>query len=261
MTYEKIVEKLQKAYTKAEGWDIGGHKAIQIDVRGEGEGALYIEVSEGKFNVQPYEYYDNNATVTINSKTLMDIIDGKAEPADEYAAQKYSIVGDVDVANKILALRTVSPVKKATKKAAEETKKAAKKATEETKKAAKKAAEETKKVAKKVTKKATEETKKAAKKATEETKKAVKKTAETAKKTAETAVKGAKEGVAAAAKVIKEEKKAEKKAEAPEKAEKKTVAPETTAPAASAAPTVSETPAGVKPYKRPVAIKPADDNK
>ncbi|MBR6275068.1 MAG: hypothetical protein IKR27_08705 [Lachnospiraceae bacterium] len=55
MTYEKIVERLQKAYAKAEGWDISGHKAIQINIRGEGEGALYIEVSEGKFNVQPYE--------------------------------------------------------------------------------------------------------------------------------------------------------------------------------------------------------------
>ena len=143
----------------------------QINIRGEGEGALYIEVSEGKFNVQPYEYYDNDASVTITSKLILDILDGKEEPGDAYGAQKFSIVGDVEVANKILSLRTVSPVKKAVKKATDETKKAAKKATAETKKVAKKATAETKKVAKK----ATAETKKAAKKATAETQKATKK--------------------------------------------------------------------------------------
>ena len=276
MTYEKIVEKLQKAYAKAAGWDIGGHKAIQVNVRGEGEGALYIEVSEGKFNVQPYEYYDNDATVIISSKVLIDILDGKEEPDASYEAQKYSIVGDVEVAKKILSLRTVSAakkavkkaadeVKKAAKKASDETKKVAKKATDETKKAAKKASEETKKTAKKVTKKATEETKKVTKKAAEETKKVTKKAAEETKKVtkkaaeetkkaAKTAVKATKEGVAAATKVVKEEKAKETKAKETVKAvEKKAEAEKPAAPAAEAP--------VVKPYKKPVAIKPADDKK
>ncbi len=248
MTYEKIVEKVQKAYAKAEGWDVDGHKAIQINVKGEGEGAFYIEVSEGKFNVQPYDYYDNDALVDIDSKVLIDVVDGKVEPADAYAAQKYTVAGNVEVANKILSLRTVSAAKKAVKKAAEETKKVAKKATAETKKVAKKAEAETKKATKKATetakkvaadtkketkkvaKKATAETKKVAKKATEETKKVAGVAKETAKVTADTAAKGAKETADVAAKAVKE--------------------------------TVAAAAATVKPaFKRPVAVKPADDKK
>ncbi|MBR4277871.1 MAG: SCP2 sterol-binding domain-containing protein [Lachnospiraceae bacterium] len=251
MTYEKIVEKVQKSFAKASGWDIGGHKAIQINVRGEGEGAFYIEVSEGKFNVQPYEYYDNDAVVTISSKVLIDIMDGKTEPADAYSAQKYSIVGDADVANKILSLRTVSEAKKAVKKAADETKKAAKKVSAQTKKAASK----TTKTAKKEVKKATAETKKAVKKATDETAKAAKAVAEEVKAETKKAVK----------KATDETKKAAKKATAETKKVAKKAADETKKVAEKVTAKAEEVKAAVptvKPaFKRPLAIKPADDKK
>lgn len=177
MTYEKLVEKIRKAFVVAEGWDVNEHKAIQLNIRGEGEGALYIELSNGKFNVQPYEYYDNNAEITISSKVLIDILEGAIEPAAAYDAYKFSIIGDAGLATAMLAMRKISAskktAKKETKSTADGTKKAAKKATDSAKKTVKKTADETKKTVKKAEGEAAKPAKKAA----------VKKT--TAKKTSE----------------------------------------------------------------------------
>lgn len=230
MTYEKIVEKMRKAFVTADGWDVNEHKAIQINVRGEGEGALYIELDGGKFNVQPYEYYDNNAEVTIPAKVLHDILDGKVEPAAAYDELKFSIFGDAGLALAILAIRKIPVTKKAAKKAEDTAKKAvkaakpaAKKAADETKKAAKKAVE----AAKPAAKKAVEAAKPAAKKVADETKKAAKKAEDTAKKAVEAAKPVAK-------KAADETKKVAKKAE---DTAKKAVA------------------------KKPVAVKPAEEKK
>ena len=241
MTYEKIVEKMRKAFVTADGWDVNEHKAIQINVRGEGEGALYIELDGGKFNVQPYEYYDNNAEVTIPAKVLHDILDGKVEPAAAYDELKFSIFGDAGLALAILAIRKIPATKKAAKKAEDTAKKAvkaakpaAKKAADETKKAAKKAVE----AAKPAAKKAVEAAKPAAKKVADETKKAAKKAEDTAKKAVEKAEDTAKKAVEAAKPVAKkaadETKKVAKKAE---DTAKKAVA------------------------KKPVAVKPAEEKK
>ena len=48
MTYEKIVDYVQKKFAKL---DVSktGDVAVQIDVTGEGEGAFYVAVKEGKF--------------------------------------------------------------------------------------------------------------------------------------------------------------------------------------------------------------------
>ena len=223
MTYEKIVEKIKKAYSKVEATGINGHKAIQLNVRGEGEGALYIEAAGGKFNVQPYEYYDNDAVVTISSKVLLYIIDGIEEPSDAYSAVKLGIIGDVDLAIAILALRKVSVAKKTVKKAEDAARKAAKKAmpvadkaVKETKKAAKKAVE----AAKPIADKAVEETKKAAKKAAENAKPMAEKAVNETKKTVKRAAATASKAIKAAADSIKEDQESNKVEKAATKAEK-----------------------------------------
>ena len=217
MTYEKLVEKIKKAYAKAEATGIDGHKAIQLNVRGEGEGALYIEVSEGKFNVQPYEYYDNDAVVTISSKVLIDILEGDINPEDAFVEQKLHIIGDAYSANLILSLRKVNTAKKTYKKAVEETKKATKKAIEAAKPVAEKAVKETKKATKKaievatpVAEKAVEETKKAAKKAAESAKPAAKKAMDETKKSVKKAAATASKAIKAAAQSVKEDQEASK---------------------------------------------------
>lgn len=98
MTYEEIVEKLKKVYGKAKADKIEGHLAVQFDIVGEGEGALYIEVNDGVIDVQPYEYYDKNALVRITADVLMDIATGKLDFESAYNDQKLWIEGDLGAA-------------------------------------------------------------------------------------------------------------------------------------------------------------------
>lgn len=140
MTYEKIVEKVKKVYAKADASMLTGHMAVEFDVWGEGEGAFYVEATDGKLDVQPYEYYDKNAAVRVSSDDLNDIFAGKLTIEDAYNDGKLTVEGDLGA---VLALAKVKIKKTATrKKAAEKTetekKTTAKKAT--TKKAATKKA-------------------------------------------------------------------------------------------------------------------------
>ncbi len=98
MTYEEIVEKLKKVYGKAKADKIEGHLAVQFDIVGEGEGALYIEVNDGAIDVQPYEYYDKNALVRITADVLMDIATGALDFESAYNEQKLWIEGDLGAA-------------------------------------------------------------------------------------------------------------------------------------------------------------------
>ena len=149
MTYEEIVGKALVVYAKADAKAIAGHVAIQFNVSGEGEGAFYLEVSDGRVDVQPYEYYDRNAIVFVPSDVLIDILDGKLAFNNAYNDNKLRVEGDLGAALVLEKLVLKKPakkpaVKKAVEKKATEKKPAAKKtAVKAEKPVAKKAAAET----------------------------------------------------------------------------------------------------------------------
>ena len=140
MTYEKIVDYVAKAVAKKDFSKVDD-MALQIDVRGEGEGALYVAVANKKAEVAPYEYKDNTAKLTIDADDLIAALDGKAKG-------DFQLEGDVA---KISALMDVLAAKKAPAKKAEAPKKAPAKKAEAPKKAPAKKVEAPKKApAKKV---------------------------------------------------------------------------------------------------------------
>jgi hypothetical protein len=164
MTYEKIVEKVTKALAKVDASGVKGHLAVQVDVYGEGEGAFYIEVKEGKVNVQPYEYFDHDLRIRCTGDEIIAIVEGKKRIIEEVAAENIEALRNVSrledfdlvfvgkqIKNKAAKKTKVSvPVEKAEKKAAKTEKKVVKKATKETKEDKKetKAAEKAEKKAK-----------------------------------------------------------------------------------------------------------------
>ena len=170
MTYEKIVEKVKKALAKVDASGVKGHLAVQVDIYGEGEGAFYIEVKDGKVDVQPYEYFDHDLRIRCTGDEIIAIAEGKKKIIEEVAAENVealrnvSRLGDFDlvfvgkqIKNKAAKKTKVSvPVEKAEKKAIKTEKKVAKKAVRDDKKDTKKAAKADKKNEKpdKVTKKA-----------------------------------------------------------------------------------------------------------
>lgn len=107
MTYQEIVEIMKNAFEPADASAIVEHAAIQINVFGEGEGAFYIEVSGGRVNVQPYEYYDRDAIVTTNADTLVEIAEGRLKIDDAFSANRLWIDGNVA---KVFVLNQLSVV-------------------------------------------------------------------------------------------------------------------------------------------------------
>ena len=130
MTYEELVKKLKTAYAKADASAIEEHVAVQFNVTGEGEGALYLEVSDGKIDIQPYEYYDRDAIVVTGANTLVDIAAGKVDVVEAYNTGVIEVEGNVGKAA-LLAKITAkkAPAKKAPAKKAPAKKETAKKET------------------------------------------------------------------------------------------------------------------------------------
>ncbi|MBO4922422.1 MAG: SCP-2 sterol transfer family protein [Lachnospiraceae bacterium] len=95
MTYEKIVEKVKKALSKVDATGVNGHLAVQVDIYGEGEGAFYIEVKDGKVDVQPYEYFDHDIRIRCTGEEIIAIAEGKKKVIDEVAAENIEALRNV----------------------------------------------------------------------------------------------------------------------------------------------------------------------
>ena len=132
MTYEEIVKEAQKLVLKADASGISEHLAVQYNVTGEGEGAFYMEVKDGKVEVQPYDYKDRDILVTADGQTILDMMSGKLDVVAAYLTHKISAEGDLGKAD--ILKKLISSAKKAEKTAA----KAAKKTVKNVKKTAKK---------------------------------------------------------------------------------------------------------------------------
>ena len=171
MTYEEVVKKAKAAVKKIDTSDIKEHFAIEIDVEGEGEGALYIELDNGKAVAEPYDYYDNDCRIRTDAATLIKLLSGKLDPATALSEGSIFFAGNWEKA--VALAKSLKPVE--TKKAATAKKATTAKKTTATKKTS---------TAKKAT---------AAKKETAPKKAAAPKKTETAKKapTAKTADKKA----------------------------------------------------------------------
>lgn len=109
MTYEELVQSVKDIYANADAGNVKEHVAIQCNIEGEAEGALYIEFSEGNIDVQPYEYYDRDAILTLSAANLLEIAAGKKDLLEAYHANEVSVWGDLD---KVVEMKKVILPKK-----------------------------------------------------------------------------------------------------------------------------------------------------
>ncbi len=140
MKYEEIVAKVKKAYAKADTALVDEHLAVQVDVTGEGEGAFYIEVADGKINVEPWEYLDHDFKIQCSAEEIVAIAEGKKKLSEEVEAGNVYVSRNVDKVAVFDLIVAKKGAKKAAKPAKKETVKAEKKETAKAEKPAKKAA-------------------------------------------------------------------------------------------------------------------------
>lgn len=165
MTYEELVAKAKETYGTADASKITEHVAIQFNVTGDAEGAFYLEIADGKVNVEPYEYYDRDVIVTTDAETLIKMAEGKLGMEAAYLTGKIKADGNLTKGLLLKELVAKKPAKKAAAKKPAEKKTVAKKAVKEEtkveaakkpapKKTAVKKADETKAASKPAAKKA-----------------------------------------------------------------------------------------------------------
>lgn len=93
MDYNDIVRRVRDVFENADAREIFEHLAIQVNVYGEGSGIFYIEIAERQICVEPYDYYDHDILITIDSSVLMDIMDGKVDYREAMEDGRIGLMG------------------------------------------------------------------------------------------------------------------------------------------------------------------------
>ncbi len=112
MTYEEIVRNVREAFENADARNIFEHIAIQVNVTGEGEGIFYIEAAERAITVEPYDYYDRDALVTLSSDTVIALAKGELKYKEAADRGLLRVDGDLEKARKIAAIKPRTRKKK-----------------------------------------------------------------------------------------------------------------------------------------------------
>lgn len=93
---QEIIEKARKILSKKDLSDMPYKFAVQVNLTGRISGVLYVEVLDGKLSVEPYEYIDRDASVSLNKTALDQILSGKLSIDDALASKKIIIDGDAE---------------------------------------------------------------------------------------------------------------------------------------------------------------------
>lgn len=97
MKYEELVENVKKAVKKSKVSKTVGHVAFQFNVEGEAEGAFYLEIADGKINVEPYEYYDRDVIIVTSAEVIMQMLEGKEQPRVAFTKDLIKVHGNVEL--------------------------------------------------------------------------------------------------------------------------------------------------------------------
>lgn len=118
MKYEEIVAKVKENLSDKNISEYQKHLAIQFNITGEGEGAFYIEFKDGNINVEPYDYHDRDALVTISAENLFAILDGSLDTTAGYVDKCFDVtnLGVINEFKNVIAeAKTIVPVKETSK--------------------------------------------------------------------------------------------------------------------------------------------------
>lgn len=111
MTFFEMFDAAKAGFANADVSGLNGHVAIQIEVTEDGCGIFYAEVADGVLNVQPYDYRDNTAAVTLPHSTLFALLRRETTLPEAVAQEKAFVQGCMESAAKLFA--AVPALKKA----------------------------------------------------------------------------------------------------------------------------------------------------
>lgn len=103
MTFFEMFDAAKAGFANADVNGLNGHIAIQIEVTEDGCGIFYAEVADGVLNVQPYDYRDNTAAVTLPLNTLFALLRRELALTEAVAQEKAFVQGCMESAATLFA--------------------------------------------------------------------------------------------------------------------------------------------------------------
>ncbi len=120
MTYEQAFAKIKESLKNADTSKLTGDFAIQVDlINKDCNGAFYIAYFDGELAVEPYDYVDNYARLSIMMGDFTKLVEGKLNVEKAIASEKIYVSGDVSKVVELGTLVKKAPAKKAPAKKAE----------------------------------------------------------------------------------------------------------------------------------------------
>ena len=134
MSYEEIINFAKANLKKTVSKNSAENTAVEFNIYGEGEGAFYIKIKDGKVSLEPYEYYDRDAKIIITANELEKIISREKTPDESFSEGSLTVEGNIDKAREILnAFKDPTKKTEPKKSIAKKTVKAEKQIVEKTK--------------------------------------------------------------------------------------------------------------------------------
>ena len=97
MTLQDIINHVRE---KSDEFNAGGYNgffAIQVTLSDLGQ-SFYVEIKDGNLSVEPYEYDDRQANLTISSENFIKMINGELNSVHAFTTGKLKIEGDIEKA-------------------------------------------------------------------------------------------------------------------------------------------------------------------
>ena len=120
MTFQEMFDAAKAGFSKADASNLSGNMAVQIAVTEDGTGIFYVEATDGVLNVQPYDYRDNTASVTLPNSTLLALLQRETTLPEAVAAGLATVTGCMESAATLFAAvpapkKAAAPVEKVVK--------------------------------------------------------------------------------------------------------------------------------------------------
>ncbi|MBO4899089.1 MAG: SCP2 sterol-binding domain-containing protein [Lachnospiraceae bacterium] len=94
MDFNTLVSEVREGAQKL---DVSGvdFLAVQVNLTDMDPGVFYVEVKDGKVNVEPYEYHDRQCALSISSEDYVKLVTGKLDPVLAFTLGKLKVEGDI----------------------------------------------------------------------------------------------------------------------------------------------------------------------
>lgn len=105
MTFTEKFNELKAKYGTVDENKLTESFAIQVNMtEDESAGTFYVAYVNGIFAVEPYDYHDHTAMITVSVSDLEDILSCKANAVKLFLTGKLKVEGNVDHALKLVEL-------------------------------------------------------------------------------------------------------------------------------------------------------------